>query len=116
MNMHPVTIEFNVRSGDQTFTEDSVTFRSVEELYEYIAPGGDCEKMPSDLAEIQMIILSDSHSGGLNPIADKRATLQLGIVFITGPLSAIVQFVDSLIDKAGKNEVSDGFLAATHTC
>jgi hypothetical protein len=114
--MQPVTIEFNVRSGDQTFREDAVTFRSVEELYEFVAPGGDCEKMSSELGEIQMTVLSDDHPNKLNPIADKRGTLQLGMVFITGPLAIIVQFLQELIDKVGRNEVSDSFLAAIHAC
>lgn len=114
--MKPVSIEFNVKSGDKSFKEDSVAFDSIEALFEFVAPGGDCEKMPSDLGEIQMTVLSSRHPNTLNPIADKRGTLQLGMVFITGPLSIIVQFLEDLIDKVGRGEVSDDFLAAIHAC
>ena len=50
--MMPITIEFQVKKGEQTFKEDSVTFDTPEELFEYVAPGGGCENMPSDLGEI----------------------------------------------------------------
>ena len=107
--MTPVTIEFSVKNGDQSFTEDDVTFNTTEELFEYIAPGGGCENMPSDLNEVQMIFLSSEHPNAKNPIADKRVTLQLGLVFLTGPLSTIATILQELIDKAGRAELSDAF-------
>ena len=100
----PISIEFIVKDGDQTFKEDSVTFASAEELFEYIAPGGGCEKMPSDLGEIRMIFLPPQHPNITNPIADKRATLQLGIVLITASLATIVQISQEIIDKVGRAE------------
>ena len=109
--MKPITIEFKVKKGDETFNEDSVTFDTPEELFEYVAPGGDCEKMSSDLGEIQMIFLSPEHPNTMNPIADKRVTLELGMVFLTGPLSTIVQISQEIIDKVGRAELSDAFLA-----
>jgi len=66
--------------------------------------------MPSDLGEIQMVFLPPEHPNITNPIADKRVTLQLGIVLITGPL-AIVQTSQEIIDKVGRAEVSEAFLA-----
>jgi hypothetical protein len=47
----------------------------------------------------------------MNPIADKRVTLQLGMVFLTGPLSTIVQILQEIIDKVGRGELSDAFQA-----
>lgn len=110
----PITIEFSVKDGAQTFKEDSVSLASPEELFGYIAPGGDCEKMPSDLSEIQLILQPPEHPNVINPLADKRVTLQLGLVLITGPLSEIVQISQQLIDKMGRGELSEAFLAAAH--
>jgi len=107
----PITIEFNVKAGDKLLREDSVTFATVEELFEYVAPGGDCEKLPSDISEIQMVFLSPEHPNIRNPIADKRVTLQLGIVLITAPLSTIVQIAQEIIDRMGRAELSDAFQA-----
>ena len=112
--MMPITTEFIVKNGDRSFKEDSVTFGTPEELFEYISPGGGCENMPSDLGEIQMIFLPPKHPNITNPIADKRATLQLGIVLITAPLSAIVQISQEIIDKVGRAELSEAFLGVVH--
>lgn len=109
--MQPITLEFMVKDGDKTFKEESVSFGTPEELFEYISPGGGCENMPSDLGEIQMIFLPGKHPNITNPIADKRVTLQLGIVLITGPLSTIVQISEQIIDKVGRAELSEAFLS-----
>jgi len=111
--MMPITVEFVAKGGDTSFKEDSVTFSSPDELFAYIAPGGGCEHMPSDLGEIQMVFLPPDHPNITNPIADKRVTLQLGIVLITGPLSTIVQIAQEIIDKMGRGELSEAFLAVT---
>jgi hypothetical protein len=108
----PITIEFSVNQGGQMLKEDSVSLASPEELFDYIAPGGDCEKMPSDLSEIQFILQSPENPNVINPLADKRVTLQLGLVLITGPLSEIVLIAEALIDKMGRGELSEAFLAA----
>jgi len=110
----PITIEFSVKDGAQILKEDSVSLASPEELFGYIAPGGDCEKMPDDLSEIQFILQSPEHPNVINPLADKRVTLQLGLVLITGPLSEIVQISEALVDKMGRGELSEAFLAAAH--
>jgi hypothetical protein len=109
--MKPITIEFNVTKGGKTFKEDSVTLSSADELFRYVAPGGGCEKMPSDLGEIQMMFIPPQHPNTLNPIADKRVTLQVGMVLLTGPFSTIVQISEEIIDKVGRGELSDAFLA-----
>ena len=106
-----ITIEFIVKNGDKSFKEDSVTFGNPEELFEYISPGGGCENMPSDLGEIQMIFLPPEHPNIINPIADKRVTLELGMVFITAPLSTIVQISQEIIDKVGRAELSEAFMS-----
>ena len=110
--MMPITIEFTVRGDTESIKEDSVTLASAEELFAYIAPGGDCEKMPSDLDEIQMVFLPPKHPNVDNPLADKRVTLQLGLVMITGPLATMVQVAQEMIDKMGRGELSEAFLAA----
>ncbi len=112
--MMPITIEFIVKNGDKSIKEDSVTFATPGELFEYISPGGGCENMPSDLGEIQMIFLPPQHPNITNPIADKRVTLQLGIVLITAPLSTIAQISQEIIDKMGRGEISEAFLAVVH--
>ena len=109
--MMPITIEFNVKKGGETFKEDSVTLRTAEELFEYVSPGGGCENMPDNLGEIQMIFISPEHPNTLNPIADKRVNLQLGMVMFSGPLSTIVQISQEVIDKVGRGELSDAFLS-----
>lgn len=109
--MMPITIEFNVKKGGKTFKEDSVTLRSAEELFEYVSPGGGCENMPGNLGEIQMIFISPEHPNTLNPIADKRVNLQLGMVLFSGPLSTIVQISQEIIDKVGRGELSRAFLS-----
>ncbi len=109
--MQPITIEFNVKKGDATFTEDSVTLDSAEAFFAYIAPGGGCENMPPDLGEIQMMFLPSKHPNRLNPIADKPVTLQLGMVMMSGPLAVIVQVSQEIIDKLGRGELSEAFLS-----
>lgn len=65
--------------------------------------------MPSDLREIRVIFLPPEYPGITSPIADERVTLQLEIVFITGPLSTIAP--RETIDKVGDAEVSEAFPA-----
>jgi hypothetical protein len=113
--MMPITVEFNVTKGGETFREDSVTLRNAEELFDYVAPGGDCEKMSSDVGEIQMIFLPPQHANTLNPIADQRVTLQLGMVLMTGPLAEIIKVSQTILDKVGRNELSESFLKVIAT-
>ena len=109
--MNPImTVEFSTKTNVAEIKEESVPLHNPEELFAFVAPGGGCEKIPSEVCEIQMVFLKPEHPNTKNPIADKRVTLQLGIVFFTGPLSEIVQTMEQLLDKAGRNELSDSFL------
>lgn len=105
-----LTVEFVAKAGDQTFEEESVTFHDPEELFAFVAPGGGCDAIPDEVDEIQMVFLQPSHPNTQNPIADKRVTLELGMVFLTGPLAEIVQTAEQLIDRAGRGELSESFL------
>ena len=109
--MNPIiSVEFSAKAGDQEFKEESVSFHSPEELFSFVASGGGCDSIPDEVDEIQMVFLQPTNPNTQNPIADKRVTLELGMVFITGPLSEIVQTTEQLIDKAGRGELSDSFL------
>ncbi len=39
-----------------------------------------------------------------------RGTLELGMVFLTGPLAEILKTTEDIIDKAGRGELSESFL------
>ncbi len=108
--MTPITIEFSLKTADRDFKEDTVALRTIEELFEYVAPGGGCESMPDDIDEIQLVFLSPEHRNQQNPIADLRVTMQLGMVFLTGPLAEILQASQEIIDRAGRGELSGAFL------
>ena len=109
--MNPIiTVEFSAKQGDIKLKEESVPLHSPDELFTFVAPGGGCEKIPDEVDEIQMVFLKPEHSNKYNPIADKRATLEIGMVFFNGPLSEIMQTIEQLIDKAGRKELSDSFL------
>ena len=111
--MQPIiTVEFSSRVGDQKCKEESISFHSPEELFSFIAPNGGCETIADEVGEIQMVFLQPAHPNTQNPVADKRVTLELGMVFLTGPLSEIVQTIEQLIDKAGRGEISDSFMKA----
>lgn len=112
--MLPVTIDFTVNTGGQTVREESLSLETAAEFFDYIAPGGGCEKMPSDLCEVQMIFAPSKHPNVQNPIADKRATLELGMVFLTGSLAVIVELLQEIIDKVGRGEVSEAFMNLIH--
>lgn len=109
--MNPIiSVEFSAKSGNVDFKEESVAIHNPEELFSYVSPGGGCEKIPDEVDEIQFIFLKPAHPNTRNPIADKRATLELGMVFFTGPLSEIMETVEHLLDKAGRGELSESFL------
>ena len=109
--MKPIlTVEFSAKAGDIDFKEESVPIHSPDELFAFVAPGGDCEKIPDEVDEIQIVFLPPAHPNTQNAIADQPATLEVGMVFFTGPLSEISQTIEQLIDKAGRGELSDSFL------
>lgn len=105
-----VTVEFSAMPGAPACKEESISFHNIEELFTFIAPGGDCDKIPDDIAEIQMIFLNPPHPNTHNPIADKSVTLELGMVYLTGPLAEVAQTTEQIIDKAGRGELSESFL------
>lgn len=109
-----ITVEFVAKSGDQEFKEESVSFHNPQELFSFVSPGGGCEAISDEVGEIQMVFLQPEHANTQNPIADKRVTLELGMVFLSGPLSEIVQTTEQMIDKAGRGELSESFLRAIH--
>ena len=110
--MKPMMIvEFSAKAAGVEFKEESVTLHSPEELLEFVAPGGGCERVPDEVDEIQFIFLPPPQPNVQNPIADVEATLELGMAFFTGPLAEIAQTIELLIDKAGRGELSPSFLA-----
>ena len=109
--MNPVfSVEFKVQANDGEFREESVAIHSPEELFAYVAPGGGCEQIPSEVGEINIVFLKPPHANNSNPIADLRVTLQLGMVFLSGPLAEIVQTAQEILDKAGRGELAASFL------
>jgi hypothetical protein len=109
--MNPVfSVEFTVQAADGEFKEESVAIHSPEELFAYVAPGGGCEQIPSEVGEINIVFLKPPHANNVNPIADLKVTLQLGMVFLTGPLAEIVQTAQEILDKAGRGELAPSFL------
>ena len=109
--MQPIlTVEFSAKAGDYEFKEESISLHSPEELFEFVAPGGGCEKIPNEVEEIRMMFLPVEHHNTHNPIADTPAMLQLHRVIFTGPLSEISQTAEQIIDRAGRGELSDSFL------
>ncbi|MGD8560835.1 MAG: hypothetical protein PVF34_12320 [Gammaproteobacteria bacterium] len=109
--MKPIlTVEFSAKSADVEIKEESVPLHSPEELFEFVAPGGGCEKIPDEVDEIRMLFLPPEHKNSQNPVADLPATLQLGMVFFNGPLSEVVLTVDQMLDKAGRGELSPDFM------
>ncbi len=112
--MQPVlSVEFTARSDDVSFQEESVHLHTLDELFEYVAPGGGCERIPSEVSEIRMVFLRPVHPNARNPAADQVATLQLGMVFFTGPLAEISQLIEQLVDRSGRGELSRAFLSVT---
>jgi hypothetical protein len=105
-----ITVEFTAKAGEQEFNEESLAFHTPEELIAFVTPDGGCNAIPSEVDEIQMVFLQPPHPNTQNPIADKRVTLQLGMVFLTGTLSEIVRTAEQLIDKADQGELSASFL------
>lgn len=112
--MKPISVEFTVQIGEGECKEESVSLHNPEELFEFVAPGGGCEQIPDEVGEIQMSFLPPRHPNTDNPTADCPATLQIGIVFFTGPLSEIVQTAEQILDKAGRGELSESFRRVLH--
>jgi len=109
--MQPIlAVEYRVKVGEDELNEESVPLHNPEELFAFVAPGGGCERIPSEVEEIRMVFLQPRHPNVSNPLADVVVTLQLGMVFLSGPLSEVVQTTEQLLDKAGRGELSGSFL------
>lgn len=109
--MKPIlTVEFSAQGGDVLFNEETVSLHSPEELFSFVAPGGGCENIPDDVDEIRMLFASPAHANNANPVADLPATLQLGMVLLSGPLAEIAATAEQLLDKSGRGELSGSFL------
>lgn len=109
--MKPImTIEFSARADGVCFEEEGVVIHTPEELMAFVAPNGGCDMIPDEVDEIQFIFMPPSNPNRENPIADARATLEMGMVFFTGPISEIAQTIELLLDKAGRGELSRSFL------
>jgi hypothetical protein len=112
--MEPVlTVEFTARAGSKTFEEESVHLHDLDEFFDYVAPGGGCEQIPSDVSEIRMVFLKPLHPNTQIPAADLVATLQLGMTYFTGPLAELGQLIEQLLDRSGRGELSRSFMAIT---
>lgn len=109
--MNPIiAVEFSARSSDdELIQEESVTLHSVEEFLAFIAPGGGCEAIPDEVAEIKIVFLPTAHHKKLNSIAQLNGSLQIGMVFINGPLTDIVHATQLILEKAVSDELSDSF-------
>lgn len=105
-----INIEFTARAAEHEFKQESVAFHSPGELFEFVSPGGGCERIPDDVDEIQIVFLPPTEPNTKNPMNDVPATLELGIVFFTGPLTEIVQTMQQLLGKASREELSESFL------
>jgi hypothetical protein len=109
--MQPIlAVEYRVKVGEDELKEETVPLHGLEELLAYVAPGGGCEQIPSEVSEIRMVFLPPKHPNRGNPLADVPVTLQLGMVFFSGPLSEVARTVQELLDKAGRRELSESFL------
>ena len=109
--MNPVlSVEFKVQAADGEFKEESVAVHNTEEFFGFVAPGGGCEQIPNEVGEINVVFLKPPHANVSNPVADIPATLQLGMVYLTGPLAEIVQTAEEILDRAGRGELSASFL------
>jgi hypothetical protein len=109
--MHPIlTIEFKAKTLDAEIEEESVTVHNPEELFAFIAPNGGCDNIPDEVGEIRFVFLPPEHKNADNPVADTPAMLQLHQVLFSGPLAEISQIAEQIQDKAGRGELSAGFL------
>lgn len=104
-----INVEFTAKAAEREFKEEGVAFHTLEELYAYVSPGGGCEHIPGEVEEIQMVFLPPANPDP-NPMANIPVTLELGMVFMTGPLAEISQAMQQLTDKAGRGELSESFL------
>lgn len=105
-----IAVEFSVKAGEVEFKEENVSFSDPEQFLSFISTGGGCDTIPDEVDEIQLVFLQPPDKDDQNPVAGKRVTLELGMVFITGPLAEIMEVVGQIIEKAGRGELSASFI------
>ena len=76
----------------------------------YVAPNGGCDMIPDEVDEIQFIFMHPETPNRQNPFADANATLKMGMVFFTGPISDIAQAIELLMERAERGQLSSSFL------
>ena len=109
--MKPViSVEFRARAGNYEFDEESITLHDTEELLAFVAPGGGCQHIPSEVEEIRFVFVPPEHPNRANPVADLPVVLQMHCVVFTGALAQVTQTMERLQDAAGRGEVSEAFL------
>jgi hypothetical protein len=111
--MKPImNVEFTAKTGGQEFKEESITFHTPTELFKFVSPGGGCERIADDVSEIQLVLLPHPADTQDSPMDKLPATLELGMIFLTGPLSDIVQVSQQLLGKSCRGELSRDFMKA----
>ncbi|MGD2112432.1 MAG: hypothetical protein PVI50_03535 [Gammaproteobacteria bacterium] len=105
-----ITVEYSARAGGTDYREESVPIHNHEELFAFIAPGGGCDCIPDEVNEIQMVFLQPEHANAANPASDVHATLQIGMVYFSGPLAEITRAAEELLDRYGRGELAPSFL------
>lgn len=108
-----ITVEFRARAGNYEFEEESVTLQDPDELLAFIAPGGGCQRIPSEVEEIRFVFLPPEHPNRANPVADLPVVLQMHGVVFTGALAMVTQTMERIQDAAGRGEISEAFLQAS---
>lgn len=108
-----ITVEFRARAGNYAFEEESITLNSPEQLLEFVAPGGGCQHVPSEVEEIRFVFLPPEHPNRTNPVADLPVVLQMHSVVFTGVLAMVTQTLQRIQDAAGRGEISEAFLRAS---
>ena len=111
--MKPImTVEFLARSGEQLVDEESVVLHSPEEFLRFVEPGGGCEAIPDRVAEIHFNFVSGDDPAEPDPLTRRPATLQVGMVVVSGPLAKITEALDRLREHAAAGRLSGAFLDA----
>lgn len=109
--MKPVlTVEFRARDGELAVEEENVTLNGIDDLRAFVAPGGGCERIPDDVGEIHFTFMPSSVGEHADRLARLPATLQLGMIYLIGPLAALTDALDLLRIEASRGTLSPTFL------
>ena len=108
-----ISVEFSARNGEVEFKEESVTLKNVDEFFDFVAPQGGCESIPSEVDEIQMVFLPPAASADRHALANEHVSVQLGMVVFSGPLQEISETLGALLERAGQGKLSESFLTVS---